>query len=70
MKLFTRELYAFTRSGLHCDLHPRWRGDGTQVAFDSIHEGTPQPYVHGVKAWVAPSNGQQPRQTPTASSKM
>lgn len=35
----------FTRSGLHCDLHPRWNFSGTKIAFDSIHEGTRQIYV-------------------------
>lgn len=38
------EQLSFTRSGLHCDLHPRWNADGTKVAFDSIHEGTRQIY--------------------------
>ncbi|MBU0608056.1 MAG: hypothetical protein KKI08_09210 [Armatimonadetes bacterium] len=42
---FPPALYAFTRSGLHCDLHPRWNADGTRVAFDSIHEGTRQIYA-------------------------
>lgn len=36
---------AFARSGLHCDLHPRWRPDGKALGFDSIHEGTRQCYV-------------------------
>lgn len=35
---------AFTRSGLHCDLHPRWSADGKWGVFDSIHEGTRQLY--------------------------
>lgn len=35
---------AFTRSGLHCDLHPRWSRDGRWVVFDSIHEGSRQLY--------------------------
>ncbi len=36
---------AFTRSGLHCDLHPRWDKKGRKVAFDSIHDGTRQVYM-------------------------
>ena len=35
---------AFTRSGLHCDLHPRWSADGRWAVFDSIHEGMRQIY--------------------------
>ena len=38
------EQIAFTRSGLHCDLHPRWSYDGKWAVFDSIHEGTRQIY--------------------------
>jgi hypothetical protein len=44
LKAFSPQQMAFTRSGLHCDLHPRWKGDGTMVAFDSIHEGSRQIY--------------------------
>ena len=42
---FSPAQYAFTRSGLHCDLHPRWFADGKQIAFDSTHEGSRQVYV-------------------------
>ena len=28
-----------------CDLHPRWRPDGRQLAFNSVHEGSRQVYV-------------------------
>ena len=45
----SREELAFTRSGLHCDLHPRWSRDGRQVVFDSIHEGTRQIYMVDVR---------------------
>ena len=41
----SQEELAFTRSGLHCDLHPRWSRNGQQAVFDSIHEGTRQIYV-------------------------
>ena len=40
-----KENLVFTRSGLHCDLHPRWDRHGKKVAFDSIHEGSRQVYV-------------------------
>jgi hypothetical protein len=39
LKAFDVKNMAFYRSGLHCDLHPRWKRDGSMVAFDSIHEG-------------------------------
>lgn len=43
------ENLAFTRSGLHCDLHPRWNMQGDKIAFDSIHEGTRQIYILNVR---------------------
>lgn len=43
--MVSSELLSFTRSGLHCDLHPRWDSQGKMVAFDSIHEGTRQIYI-------------------------
>lgn len=49
LNLMSPELFSYTRSGLHCDLHPRWNCDGTMVAFDSIHEGTRQIYTASVK---------------------
>ncbi|BCX82257.1 hypothetical protein MIT9_P1843 [Methylomarinovum caldicuralii] len=42
---FGEKKLIYTRSGLHCDLHPRWHPKGKAVAFDSIHEGTRQIYV-------------------------
>ena len=44
IKAFGEKNLAFTRSGLHCDLHPRWTYDGKWVVFDSIHEGSRQIY--------------------------
>ena len=32
-----------------CDLHPRWRSDGRQLAFNSVHEGSRQIYLIDVK---------------------
>ena len=45
----SKESLSFTRSGLHCDLHPRWNSRGDKVVFDSIHEGTRQVYAALVK---------------------
>jgi hypothetical protein len=44
LKTVSLEQIAFTRSGLHCDLHPRWSADGKWAVFDSIHEGSRQIY--------------------------
>jgi hypothetical protein len=44
LKKFSQELYLFTRSGFHCDLHPRWSASGDFAFFDSIHEGSRQVY--------------------------
>jgi Periplasmic component of the Tol biopolymer transport system len=52
MNIVGLENFAFTRSGLHCDLHPRWSPDGTKIAFDSIHDGTRQIYSCNVKSIV------------------
>ncbi len=49
LKSISEEQMAFTRSGLHCDLHPRWTANGEDVVFDSIHEGTRQIYKMHVK---------------------
>lgn len=52
LKSFSIEKMAFYRSGLHCDLHPRWSSDGTTVIFDSIHEGTRQIYALEVSEYT------------------
>lgn len=31
-----------------CDLHARWRPDGSQIAFNSVHEGSRQVYLRDV----------------------
>lgn len=52
LELVGRERYARARSGLHCDLHPRWRRDGGQITFDSLHDGTRQIYTINTSAIV------------------
>jgi len=41
------------RADFRCDLHPRWNRDGTQICFDSIHEGQRQLYAIDVSEIVA-----------------
>jgi len=36
---------AYRDTYCRCDLHPRWRPDGRQLAFNSVHEGSRQIYV-------------------------
>ena len=45
LSLMSPDLFSFTRSGLHCDLHPRWDANGNMAIFDSIHEGSRQIYI-------------------------
>jgi len=52
LKAFSIEKMAFYRSGFHCDLHPRWKKDGTMVAFDSIHEGRRLVYSMDVRGYT------------------
>lgn len=40
---FVPEVYREQYS--RCDLHPRWRPDGRQLGFNSVHEGSRQVYV-------------------------
>ncbi len=38
---------------LRCDLHPRWNRSGTQICFDSVHEGSRQIYLIDVEEVVS-----------------
>ena len=40
---YTPPLYRNTYC--RCDLHPRWRSDGRELAFNSVHDGSRQVYV-------------------------
>ena len=44
---YVPELYRniYTR----CDLHPRFRPDGAQIGFNSVHEGTRQVYIRNIE---------------------
>jgi hypothetical protein len=42
---FDRTKLIFNRSGLHCDLHPRWKSDGSKASFDSFYNGRRQVYI-------------------------
>ena len=35
---------SFADPDLRTDLHARWSTDGTQISFDSVHEGTRHTY--------------------------
>lgn len=35
---------------IRCDLHPRWKGDGSMVCIDSLHERTRQMYLIDVSS--------------------
>lgn len=55
-KKFPLAHYLISRSGLHCDLHPRWSYDGKTVFFDSIHEGSRQIYMADVSKIIYPDS--------------
>ena len=42
---------------LRCDLHPRWNRTGTQICFDSTHEGSQQLYVLDVSKLLKEDTG-------------
>lgn len=52
LNLISEKELAFTRSGFHCDLHPRWNSNGDYAVFDSIHEGSRQVYKVGVTSII------------------
>ncbi len=38
----------YTEQYSRCDLHPRWRMDGSQIGFNSVHEDSRQVYLRNV----------------------
>jgi hypothetical protein len=49
---FNPKVFAYNRSGFYCDFHPRWKPDGSEVCFDSNHEGNRRVYSVGIPAAV------------------
>ncbi len=45
LKKFSKKHFIYSRSGVHCDLHPRWNSDGDYFAIDSNHEGQRNVYI-------------------------
>lgn len=41
---FNPKVFAYNRSGFYCDFHPRWKPDGSEVCFDSNHDGNRRVY--------------------------
>jgi len=37
---------------IRCDLHPRWNRKGTQICFDSVHNGSRQLYVMDISKLI------------------
>ena len=44
-KILFYEAEKYGSGDWRCDLHARWRPDGRQLGFNSVHEGTRQIYV-------------------------
>ena len=44
---YVPEIYRNTYT--RCDLHPRFRPDGDQIGFNSVHEGTRQVYIRNIE---------------------
>jgi hypothetical protein len=45
MKKFSKDHFVYSRSGIHCDFHPRWKSDCGCFAIDSNHEGDRNVYI-------------------------
>jgi hypothetical protein len=44
---YVPEIYRNTYT--RCDLHPRFRPDGAQIGFNSVHEGSRQVYIRNIE---------------------
>jgi hypothetical protein len=45
MQKFSKDSFVYSRSGIHCDFHPRWQSDCSSFAIDSNHEGFRSIYI-------------------------
>ncbi|CAA6826040.1 MAG: Unknown protein [uncultured Sulfurovum sp.] len=49
LQKFSKKHFVHSRSGVHCDFHPRWRRDGNYVCIDSNHEDFRSVYIIEIK---------------------
>lgn len=45
LQKFSKSHFVYSRSGVHCDFHPRWNSRKLMFSFDSNHEGHRNVYI-------------------------